>query len=848
MKTQFLLSCFLLTALSGFSQFSEKNYINFRESVKDLTFDDLNRLNQNNNVKYYKGFSQTPDPAKILYLDSVKQKLNLTAGEVDLLMQNHFVVTERLNQRSFGDLYQYNIFNKDLPVFISTDLILHALHTSYDNILKSTEITLMLPNLKTYLEGLYNKLPEYAEKYGGDYATNIADVDLYLSVAYSLITDSSLKPRYANQENYNQLLKAIKSEELAPVQLFTDDSRSRRIDFSQFKVRGHYVFTEEDKWMGNTNLEPYFKTMMWLGRIDFPLTSPPTGDMEPPWRPDEIKRINISAFILNEMMQLPEFKKLLDQNDEIINYLVGDSDNFTADEYTSYLQSKGIYSATQLQDSMAYKDYFEGLSTNPDYLQQYMGAFYFVDPTGEKPDALPVSFLVSGQRFIVDAYVLANVVFDRIIFNGNKIYRMMPDPLDALYALGNNNALYFLEDELTKFPYGTQLALMRYLIDNKEPEFWSENLYNTWLKSIRALNPIEDNTSLPFFMRTGAWNQQKMNTQLAAWTQLRHDNLLYAKPSYTGGVGCSFPYSYVEPYPAFYKALADYANQAADFFSTKNVTSEFSIPIDVYFRKFAGIVGKLETLAQKELDNIAFTTDEENWLKQFLIQVPHQECGGRPFNGWILDLYWRTDKLTDPDFLTVDIHTQPTDENGIMVGRVLHAGTGFINLGVVLAEIPGSDITVAYSGAFTSYYEYITNNFLRVNDQEWEEKVYNGNIPARPEWTAAYLAGKNGETSTSEKSLPTTMLIIENANDFNSANELAKIYPNPVSDLLTIRLKNSSLNQVDFSVFDMFGRQLKAGQITGDFENISFSEFASGMYMIKLKADERVQSVKILKK
>ncbi len=278
------------------------------------------------------------------------------------------------------------------------------------------------------------------------------------------------------------------------------------------------------------------------------------------------------------------------------------------------------------------------------------------------------------------------------------------------------------------------------------------------------------------------------------------------------------------------------------------MTSEFSIPIDVYFRKFAGIVGKLETLAQKELDNTAFNIDEENWLKQFLVEVPQTGCGGQPFNGWILDLYWRTDKLTDPDFLTVDIHTQPTDENGIMVGRVLHAGTGYINLGVVLAQIPGSDVTVAYTGAFSSYYEYITNDFLRVNDQEWEEKVFQGKIPARPKWTAAYLADKSGKTTTGEKSLPTTLLIIDNINDFNSEIELAKIYPNPVIDLLTIQLKTNSLNQVHYSVYDVFGRQLKAGQFTGDFENISFSEFASGMYLIILKAGERVQSVKILKK
>jgi len=36
---------------------------------------------------------------------------------------NGFVVSERLSDKSFGDIY-YNIFVRDLPVFITTDSIL----------------------------------------------------------------------------------------------------------------------------------------------------------------------------------------------------------------------------------------------------------------------------------------------------------------------------------------------------------------------------------------------------------------------------------------------------------------------------------------------------------------------------------------------------------------------------------------------------------------------------------------------------------------------------------------------------------------------------------------------------
>jgi hypothetical protein len=838
---------FVLFSNLVFAQFDLKSYTNFRNQVKNLSFNELNELNKEPGLKYYKGCNFTPSPDHILYLDSVTQKLKLTETELELLMQNHFVVTERISDFSFGSAYQNHVFNKDLPVFISTDLILHALHTSYDEILKASEITVLMPNISKYITGLYNNLPAVAAQYGDSLPENITDVDLYLTVAKSLIDNTKMQTRYASQENYEQVMSAIESEKLTGVVLFTKPDRLRNIDFSQFKVRGHYVFTQEDEWMRNTNLEPYFKTMMWLGRIDIPMTPPPTGGMERPWETEEIKRFNISAFILNEMMQASAEKNLLQQNNEIITYLVGESDNLTSDEYTVFLQSQGISNPAQLNDSAKFAVYYDELVHNPEFMQQYMGAFYFVEPNGDKPDELPVSFLVSGQRFIIDAFVLANVVFDRIVYNDQKVMRMMPNPLDVLYALGNNNALHFLEDEMIQYPYGTQLALMRYLIDTKKPEFWTENLYSTWLSSIRALNPVPDNDNLPFFMRTGAWNQQKMNTQLAGWTQLRHDNLLYAKPSYTGGAGCSFPYSYVEPYPKFYKALAEYANNAADFFSGKQIGPEYGEPVDQYFRKFAEIMQKFEILASKELNNEAFDEAEEEWLKRMLIKVPYQECGGLPVDGWILDMFWQANKALESDFINVDIHTQPTDESGAPVGKVLHTGLGKINLGVCLAKIPGSDITTAYTGAFMSYYEHITNDFLRVTDQEWEQKVVDDKLPARPEWVYSYLTDNNGNAFAVEKSLPATMLIVENVTKISGSQKLANIFPNPANDFITIQLSDVSIEQVNYSVFDISGRKLNSGIVFSNNETVDFTPYTKGIYFIRLNNDKKQQVVKVVK-
>ena len=38
-----------------------------------------------------------------------------------------------------------------------------------------------------------------------------------------------------------------------------------------------------------------------------------------------------------------------------------------------------------------------------------------------------------------------------------------------------------------------------------------------------------------------------LTTQLASWTHLRHDTLLYVKQSYSARTACVYPAGYVEP-------------------------------------------------------------------------------------------------------------------------------------------------------------------------------------------------------------------------------------------------------------------------------------------------------------
>jgi hypothetical protein len=97
---------------------------------------------------------------------------------------------------------------------------------------------------------------------------------------------------------------------------------------------------------------------------------------------------------------------------------------------------------------------------------------------------------------------------------------LFPSTLDVLFALGNDASGELLIPELDQYHYSSNLASLRYLVDMHDAAFWDSSIYSLWLNAIRALNPAQDRDSLPLFMQTAAWSRQKMNTQLAAWTEL----------------------------------------------------------------------------------------------------------------------------------------------------------------------------------------------------------------------------------------------------------------------------------------------------------------------------------------
>ncbi len=773
-------------------------------------------------------FMSTPYFARI---DSV---YHFTPYELALLGQHGFVVSERLRRQSIGEAYQ-EAYHADLPVVVTTDAILHAFHMSYDNILQTAELKILIGTLDTLLTRLHGGIPALAARYAAQpaMAVPLRDMDFYLAVARQLLGHGGDLVYPENAPRVLEMLRNITGESPLKVPLF--EGESRLIDFSQFKPRGHYA--------NDPILRSYFKSMIWLGRTEVYCSAPVSSDLPPAGSAVQMQAI--MAVLLVESAHATGALQYFDRIEQILQFFVGEQDNISLGQLSSFVAEQGITSADALLPAGAWKVFQEKLLQQSYAAQRIISQMLWSDPCDPEQIVPASAFLLVGQRFIVDSYVTGNVVYDRIIYQGQKMLRMLPSTLDILFALGNDAAAQLLQPDLAQYHYATNLAALRYLVDGYGSSFWDATMYNGWLNALRTLNPPLERESLPPFMKTAAWWQEKMNTQLAGWAQLRHDNLLYAKQSYTGMVICSFPESYVEPIPAFYDAMKGLAQRASVRFKSPDLSGLWSV--GVYFDRMAEVMDTLGTIARKELASTPLLEVEKLFLRTMLYEVP-SGCT-TVAAGWYARLFYTGELgFTSHDYVVADVHTAPTDEGGSMVGWVLHAGTGPVNLGAFIVSLPDGQ-RIACVGPVLSYYEYVSLNFRRLTDEEWKTEYTT--LPAsRPDFVNLYLADAAGNSRGTGAALLTTdvpppLLPVDRPASF----ALLQSYPNPFNSTTIIPLTVNTPygdQHVELTVHDLQGRlvrtllraNLPGGHyvVRWDGINDQHAAVASGTYLYTLRA------------
>lgn len=725
----------------------EQRFDDLVAKYPDLTFQQY--VEQTPRRDYLKQLSF--DPATVKFYDETVEQLQLTDVEQKMLQRNGFVSVDHDQRYSFGSLY-YAVYTKDLPVLVTTDSILHAMHSTYDDVLMQLEQTFFTAALEEVLSLAHDDLARLPSQ-SGAIATSCKDVDLYLTVARNLLMGAGapaaekarhgmdawngtllVRSQLGQDNEATEILKSIQSLELQDPRRgeFTSIyGGMRAIDYSQFKPRGHYLKT--------VPLSRYFRAMLWLGRAD-------TGwNVLPPDRQSGIvadsARELRNAAVLTNVLQLSGAIEPLRQMSEIINFLVGESDNLTVFQAAELLKRQKIEGVGDLTSSEQIEDLQDALRKSDLGTQRIRSQVVLSDPKDLYQVPPPSTFQMFGQRFVVDSFVLSKVVYDSIIFRGEKVQRCMPTGVDVMVALGNDTALPLLEEEMAKLPYAANLKASQEFVGQFQQPFWRGNLYNIWLDTLRTLDV--DPTSekhFPEAMRTEAWQRKQLQTQLASWAELRHDNVLYAKQSYTAMAKCEYPTGYVEPYPETYARIKFFAEEAArrigaaDFklgSGDHHVIQERQF---AFFQQMAGLLEKLEILSRKELAAQPFTDEDEAWLKK-AIDKRGGGSGGPNYSGWYSNLYYGGAwQCAEWDPTIIDVHTDTNSKS------VLEQGVGNCNFLVVAVD--SEHDRMIYVGPSYSYYEFHQPVSDRLTDQQWKQMLSTEKVPARPSWVDGFQAPK----------------------------------------------------------------------------------------------------------
>jgi len=227
------------------------------------------------------------------------------------------------------------------------------------------------------------------------------------------------------------------------------------------------------------------------------------------------------------------------------------------------------------------------------------------------------------------------------------------------------------------------------------------------------LKPFGD--GYPTFMQTRAWQEKELQTSLASWTELRHDTILYAKQSYTPGLGVGIPpepkpvRGYVEPVPEFYARLLALTEMTENGLVDLDVLDETE---KARLQSLERILERLIDISKAELENKELTEDDYEFIRNFGENLDYVVAG--------------VDVEGKETTIVADVHT---DCN---TGNVLEEGVGYVNLILVAYSVPDGRIIVG-AGPVFSYYEFKQPMKDRLTDEKWKEML-RSNPPERPGW------------------------------------------------------------------------------------------------------------------
>ena len=438
------------------------------------------------------------------------QKIQLSPQALSLLEKNGFVViqtpkdiadskvssplfpTDNYAKDDFATYYE-TLADKDLPVFITTDSLLHYYHIFFDATLLRMERDIFYDDVWQMTKELLDDAIEEYESSQGDLKEAAKRNVAYLSVALDLLRprEDQLATEENLREEYGENWQMIKQTfgEITPSKYFSESEFQEysfeipsfvenlvrqeieliekhegwdfspifiyKEDYSQYVPRGHYTKSEK--------LKNYFKSMMWYGRMTALIRGSDLIPEEKSLRNiqeggsiigiDSTKGL-ISAqdakiqtlqasLIASRFAQSQSIREKWDRMYAITGFFVGFSDDLGPYEYSAVLENlfEGEITPQEIEEN--YSDVRNSLSSLPYSPKIYSGldACQMVMPcpplSDEEIQALKVQAkelleATKGFRFMGQRFTIDSWLFSEIVspYSGEYTGEQLPLPTE----------------------------------------------------------------------------------------------------------------------------------------------------------------------------------------------------------------------------------------------------------------------------------------------------------------------------------------------------------------------------------------------------------------------------------
>jgi hypothetical protein len=675
--------------------------------------------------------------SQISNLNRLDAIFSLSDEQKQLLSANGFVVRSFGMENDIAEPYNY-LQDHDIPIFVTSDTLLHLYHILFDQTLKGIEEREFFDTILDLSKTLFDKSIQDYETFTDPALKEAARRNVgFFGVALSLLQTPT------DQVNTSENIKTVSysipvyvqdnvTAELSFIQAHEGYQQSPlfhyKEDYSQYKPRGHYTQSEK--------LKRYFKAMMWYGRIAFLLRG---SDIiqETDAQIATIQACLISTALPSLTIQNEPLENLWERIYVVTAFFVGTADDLIPYDYLTSIKTVfgTQFNATEFTDETKMIDLLGTLAQlrSP---QIYGGTGnvgiqppYSIEQLSEVLEKTK-GMRFMGQRFIPDSYMFQNLVVpttgpytgDGIPFTYWEGQRVMPRGLDIMVLLDSSRAREILDTEGdTSYEfYDRQIENLSQNFSVLNVSEWNRNLYWGWLYALKPLLTVFD-TRYPSFMQTTAWTDKELQTTLASWTELRHDTILYAKQSYTPRLTAVPPegqpvVGFVEPVPEFYHRLLALTTMTQTGLTDLQVINQTETH---RLMNLETLLSRVLNISTDELEGHELSESDYGFIRGF----------GEQLEGIITGVDSQGKETT----IIADVHT---DTNS---AQALEEGVGYVNLIVVAYKTPDGHI-IGAAGPVFSYYEFKQPMSERLTDEEWNQLLKNGQQPNRPTWTSSFTA------------------------------------------------------------------------------------------------------------